>query len=351
MYCSKCGKQLADGARFCDGCGTPIGNYARSGAKKGSNIFGAIAALIIAVSVFLPYVSMTLWGTKINVTLFKGGKGDGVIFLILAIIALLFALCRANLGVVLFGIICSGLAIFEGMNLSRSLGSGYTSSFVTRDIGYYLLYFGSFALLVAGIVDNVRKGKEKKFSDQSYNSPGGRWLCKCGTSNSPYDKKCIACGTERPENSYENNLTPTNKYTFGTKEIVISIVVSVVAVVAVIAGIALLGDSKSSNKESAATKYEVTSADKTVISDVRNSILTCLSDEVVYSSIGNKTDFIIHSTGEMECKEEVLLKNVKKIVGDKVKFSPSYKLSGAGDVVFHVEYDSTNWTWKVTQKD
>ena len=165
MFCSKCGKQLADGARFCDGCGTPIGSVRKTKPTKGPNIGAVIMAAVFGASAFLPYLSVTIFGSSSSVDLFNNGKGDGVFILALAAIALIFALCGLNLIVVIIGISGVGLAIFEAVNFNNLLEKQYQyAQFIRKDFGFYLMFVGAIGILVAGIVDNERKNKAIKES-------------------------------------------------------------------------------------------------------------------------------------------------------------------------------------------
>ena len=170
MFCQNCGKEIPEGAQFCPNCGAPVGAPAPASepvvpvvTKKKSkmNIIGIIAGAVIILATFLPFVSVSLLGTTASQSLMDGG--DGIIYIAVAALGILFACLGKNIIVGIAGVISLILFFIENSSLNDIGKDAYlgelASSLVQKGAGYYLILIGSIALIVAGVVGFVQKKK------------------------------------------------------------------------------------------------------------------------------------------------------------------------------------------------
>lgn len=101
MYCSKCGKEMEDGATFCSGCGTPLQPVSNETPKQESLGLG-IAALVLGI------VGLLAWIIPII------GLPVGVVALILGIMGLMKSNKGMSIAGIVLGIICLVLTIING---------------------------------------------------------------------------------------------------------------------------------------------------------------------------------------------------------------------------------------------
>lgn len=124
-------------------------------------------SLFCLISVFLPFLSVSLFGFKESMSLFKDGD-DGVIFLVAAIVVIVFSLLRVDVLNIILTLIQGGFAVFEIANANQELGDlGDYSSMVNYEAGYYLLLIGGIVAFVGAIVGFVLRIKAKKEFNQA----------------------------------------------------------------------------------------------------------------------------------------------------------------------------------------
>lgn len=179
MFCTHCGTQMDDGAKFCTNCGAPAGTpatntqeaaqpqatqpvyqqqtayqpqggampyYAPQATRKVVNVFALIAAAVLAVAMFLPYASLDGY---MSVSL---SEGDGVFFLVVAGVAIVGALVKQNVIVIIAGVIACILTVIEVTAFAdMPMGDYYT-----KGIGFYLMIIASVFLLISGSIKNKR---------------------------------------------------------------------------------------------------------------------------------------------------------------------------------------------------
>lgn len=176
-YCAKCGKELSDAARCCSVCGgaptdtppahpvqpaqsakpvTAFSGDSVSGIWKlflPANLLGILGCVIVLFSVFLTFVSVSLWGFSRSVSLMDGD--DGMIFLVAAVIGAV--LCFIGKPVVqivslVYSCLLAIMALYETSNMDSALGDmGSYSSMVQRGAGYYLLIIGALVYLLSAV--------------------------------------------------------------------------------------------------------------------------------------------------------------------------------------------------------
>lgn len=207
MNCPTCGTTLTDGTTICPACGASISQpaafnqiqyqqpqyqqpqanynqvqyqqpqanynqmpYANSAAyapasaefkrKFNAGHFAVMGgSLFCLISVFLPFLTVSLFGYSESMTLFKDGE-DGVIFLITAIVVFALSMLRVNTLNIILTLIQGIFAVYETMSAKDEL-SDY-GSMVQYGAGFYLLLIGGIVAFVGAIIGLVLHINAKK---------------------------------------------------------------------------------------------------------------------------------------------------------------------------------------------
>ena len=123
----------------------------RETAKEKAIILAGYAILIICT--FLPYIKVEFLGQSVSSPLIgaDGQIGDGILFIIIAVVGILFTLMD-KMGVVL---VSTGLAailtIVEIVNFSKHVNGDVIGSMYQRGIGFYMMIIGA-VVTVVGLV-------------------------------------------------------------------------------------------------------------------------------------------------------------------------------------------------------
>ena len=175
MYFKSCGEPNPDGVKFCTNCGksmAEVGEFLNShqqSLETGNtvpqrrsflvkpNLLAVIAGVLICISVFLPFVKVELFGVAVDGSLMDGT--DGVIFIVVAAIGMLFAVLGINLAVAITGAVTVVLFLIENSALNDDLYA-MASQLAVKMSGYYLLLAGCIAMLIAGLVGMVLKKRK-----------------------------------------------------------------------------------------------------------------------------------------------------------------------------------------------
>lgn len=175
IYCTKCGNQLDDNAKYCTRCtalvnngqGIPANTYNAYSApyqapsNKLSKTIGLIAACVAGVSAFFPFIEINVIFAKQSLSLMSPKfVQDGYIVLGIAFFVLLLnAANKTKVFNILGGMALAGIAIIDFYFNQKQLtstsigGSNYDmSGMLTPGIGFYLLLASGIALLVAGFL-------------------------------------------------------------------------------------------------------------------------------------------------------------------------------------------------------
>lgn len=207
MNCPTCGTTLTDGTTICPACGASISQpaafnqmqyqqpqyqqpqanynqvqyqqpqanynqmpyansaaYAPAGAefkrKFNAGHFAVMGgSLFCLISVFLPFLTVSLFGYSESMSLFKDGE-DGVIFLITAILVFALSMLRVNTLNIILTLIQGIFAVYETMSAKDEL-SDY-GSMVQYGAGFYLLLIGGIVAFVGAIIGLVLHINAKK---------------------------------------------------------------------------------------------------------------------------------------------------------------------------------------------
>jgi len=125
--------------------------------SKSINVFAVVSALVFIIAIFLPYVSVSLLGARAEKSLLDGG--DGIFFLAVGVVMLLFSLIKREIPSLIFGIIATGLVFFESYYTFHLSDYKY-KNLLSKEMGYYLLLFSALAFVVAclyGLLTSKKK--------------------------------------------------------------------------------------------------------------------------------------------------------------------------------------------------
>ncbi len=202
MNCPNCGAAVQEGTKFCMKCGRPVSvpeaaqqafrqaapaaptqpqpvqppyqqpygqpqfrqpmygqppmpPVQKKAAPFAPRIIGIIAAILIGISVFLPYVK----AMGFSVTLMDG-EADAYIFLGIAVVGLIFAITNIGIGQIIMGAAAIVCQIIEWNN------GGQYSKLLSKGIGYYTILIGAILLIIGGIITMVIKHNIKAQKNQ-----------------------------------------------------------------------------------------------------------------------------------------------------------------------------------------
>lgn len=160
MYCPKCGLQISDSSLHCPYCNAVIPiefvkqpqvpDISQQSVEDQPAVqkkkfyalpcsLGAIAAILIFVGVFLPYMN----AVGKNVSLMDG-KGDAYFFIGFALLGLIFAFSDIGIGQIVVGVLAILLMAYEWSSISN-----YTAM-ISKGVGYYSILVGSVLLILGG---------------------------------------------------------------------------------------------------------------------------------------------------------------------------------------------------------
>ena len=105
VYCSKCGKQMEDGATFCSGCGAPLRNqslYMKPNVEAPRKAGLGVAALVLGI------IGVLAWIIPII------GLPVGIVALVLGIVGIKNSRKGMSIAGIVLGVICLVLTIING---------------------------------------------------------------------------------------------------------------------------------------------------------------------------------------------------------------------------------------------
>lgn len=185
MFCKKCGNQIDEGSAFCKKCGTPVEKAQGAAATGAGAGFPAvdkrylqwgilISCLLMAVATALPYLAISenlapyVEGDSMSLLNANGRAGDGVIFIILAILTAVFLYLKKDKGVLVCGVVPFVMYCYE-MSQMKKVESIVRQSFggsigmddiMSKGAGFYLITVSVIALLVLSILFFLQNRKD-----------------------------------------------------------------------------------------------------------------------------------------------------------------------------------------------
>lgn len=169
MYCSNCGTQYDDSAKFCPSCGAPstaesTANYSNynnqntyqytgpmgqtnTPAVSKPNIIGIVAGVLAILCTFLPYVKASFLGLSESESLIGGG--DGVFFIILGILAIVFSVLNKEKIFIGVAVATCLLTIFEIVDFNNQVDENILGDIIEKGFGYYLMIIAAIVMAAA----------------------------------------------------------------------------------------------------------------------------------------------------------------------------------------------------------
>ena len=121
-----------------------------------------IACLVIGVSAFLPYFSVS--GLGITVSKSLKDSNDWIYILIIAGAAFIFSVLGKYLPVVFLGMASLAMFFIENNSITTNLGKeidALARSLIQNNMGYYFLLVGSIALIIFAVLGLACIGRKK----------------------------------------------------------------------------------------------------------------------------------------------------------------------------------------------
>ena len=121
-----------------------------------------IACLVIGVSAFLPYFSVSGLGITVSKSLKDGN--DWIYILIIAGAAFIFSILGKYLPVIFLGMASLGMFFIENNSITTNLGKeidALARSLIQNSMGYYFLLAGSIALIIFAVLGLAGIGQKK----------------------------------------------------------------------------------------------------------------------------------------------------------------------------------------------
>lgn len=191
MFCPKCGAQVPDGSPFCASCGAPLaqqqqpqqpmnqGGFGQPMGRPGasgnpfdfndiinsfkaniSNIGGLGigpfimlgGAVLLIISIFLPFVSVKLFGLTSSASLLKGGALHWIVAILIALCSAFVAVSKKTIPMLVQGGIAVVYAIFEGIFQKDTL--------VTLAVGFYVMLIAGLAIAGGAVLQFMQEKKK-----------------------------------------------------------------------------------------------------------------------------------------------------------------------------------------------
>ena len=121
-----------------------------------------IACLVIGVSAFLPYFSVS--GLGITVSKSLKDSNDWIYILIIAGAALVFSIIGKYVPVIFLGMASLAMFFIENNSITTNLGKeidALARSLIQNNMGYYFLLVGSIALISFAVLGLAGIGRKK----------------------------------------------------------------------------------------------------------------------------------------------------------------------------------------------
>ena len=187
-FCTNCGKELGDQEVFCTNCGTKseLPQSAASGSKGisvgGISVGGVsvknmaesnngvikigiiVASVLVILAALIPYAKISMFGQSLSISLMgvEGEMGDGIIYIALGILAIVFAFMNKKIPVLVVGIVAFLMCCYEMISMNSLYEEmGMFAGMITKGPGFYLMIVATVGLLALSILNFVMKGSAK----------------------------------------------------------------------------------------------------------------------------------------------------------------------------------------------
>lgn len=249
MFCHKCGTENIDNSKFCSKCGANLEGWnlhekptdAKSWEvwKRPGDIVEFFSGFLLIISLFMPFISVTFFGSKTSARLIEG---DGKILIVMAIIAILGLFLQGIVVLDFLGaldaLFTTALSFYEIYHVEmiikeKSYGTYDLSGLYNRELGYYLLIAGAVGIVIGLLLRAVIGNSKKKQTTSSHQTISG--------SNSDIKipmKKCDICGKDYAYNLDECPACKWKRFrkmfvekTKGKLPIIISVVIILILVI------------------------------------------------------------------------------------------------------------------------
>lgn len=178
MYCSKCGAENSDDSIFCNKCGAALQDNGDEKVVKKSkpweiwkrkeDMVALTGCAMMFFSIFMPYVSITIFGVKKDMALLEG---DGKLLLVLLLAATVMLFLRYRAVFDISAGLAVALSLYEIFNTNHVIqntkfGEYDLSGIYSKGMGFYLLILGMF-VLIAGFIMQTIVDKNKRNGEKS----------------------------------------------------------------------------------------------------------------------------------------------------------------------------------------
>lgn len=152
MNCNRCGSIFPDGQTKCPQCGEAINNFGVVPTKKMINLLGIVAAIITAISVFLPAVYIKIENFSDSASLIKG---YGTYIIVATVVYLILIVLKKDKAAQSLALMLTVFMIYQYFNETQGLKEykEYGAT-VGLSIGFYLCLFGTIVMFIAPFVWN-----------------------------------------------------------------------------------------------------------------------------------------------------------------------------------------------------
>ncbi len=183
MFCPKCGAQNPDGSPFCASCGAQIGaqqpQQPMMNQGGGNNPMGGFnpqdmmndfknnignfksfklaqfitlgGAAVLLISIFLPFLSVKMFGISVSASLLKGGALHWLLAILIALCAGFVAVTKKGMPMLIVGCVAVAYFIMEFFVQKEE--------FATFSIGFYFMLLGCAAICVGGVMQFLEDKK------------------------------------------------------------------------------------------------------------------------------------------------------------------------------------------------
>lgn len=130
-----------------------------------------VSAIVGIISTFMPFIGISLFGQSETINLVRpmGQIGDGVVYIALFVIGLIFLFVKIRMGTLVTSILNLLLLIYTMSSYSSQMKKGdIPRDLVKLQIGAYLLMISIILLVFSGIMIFISKKDKDPFEEDDY---------------------------------------------------------------------------------------------------------------------------------------------------------------------------------------